>query len=96
MTNKQYQLGETVWTEAERHTVGETKLLNRVTQLLARKLEPMTRTEILAAVGEFPGRSHRDRMDDLYALLSTYPAFCEIAPHQWQLGRTNVGSRLFH
>lgn len=69
-TSKQYQLGDTVWTAAERETVGDT-MLHRVSQLLARKSEPMTRTEILAAVEEFPGRTHRDRMNGLHTLLAT-------------------------
>jgi hypothetical protein len=90
---EQYERGEAVWVDAERGTITDSTL-SKVTRVLASAPEPMTRSAILTAVGTFPGRTHRDRMFGLYELLCTYPGFCEIAAHHWQLGRTDVGHRL--
>ncbi|WP_336159979.1 hypothetical protein [Amycolatopsis sp. VC5-11] len=91
--NQRFEHGETVWSDAERGTDG-TPPLHRVASLLARSPEPMTRTEILRAVPEFPGRTLTDRMYNVYALLRNYPLFCEVQPHRWQVGRVGVGAWL--
>ena len=91
--NERYERGETVWANAERGSIGEA-LLHRVARVLACSPEPMTRTEILHSVPEFPGRTRTQRMYNLYALLRTYPMFCEVRPHRWQVGRADVGARL--
>lgn len=91
--NDRFERGETVWAGAERGSIGEA-LLHRVARVLACSPEPMTRSEILAAVPEFPGRTWFDRMYSLYELLRTYPMFCEVQPHRWQVGRINVGALL--
>jgi hypothetical protein len=91
--NEQYERGETVWAGAERGSIGEA-MLHRVTRVLACSPEPMTRTEILRAVEEFPGCTNGERMYNLYALLRTYPLFNEVQPHRWQVGRTDVGAWL--
>ncbi|MGW5723000.1 hypothetical protein ACWEVP_42990 [Amycolatopsis sp. NPDC003865] len=91
--NKRFERGETVWAVAERGSIGEA-LLHRVARVLACSPEPMTRSEILAAVPEFPGHSHIERMYSLYELLRSYPMFCEVQPHRWHVGRINVGAGL--
>jgi hypothetical protein len=90
--NQRFERGETVWADAERGSIGE-ELLHRVARVLACSPEPMTRSDILAAVPEFPGSTWFDRMYSLYELLRTYPMFCEIRPDRWQVGRAAVGTR---
>ncbi|MBE8520712.1 hypothetical protein ILP97_25045 [Amycolatopsis sp. H6(2020)] len=90
---ERFDRGATVWANAERGSLGEA-LLHRVARLVACSPEPMTRTEILCAMPEFPGRNYNQRMYNLYALLCTYPMFCEVQPHHWQVGRTDVGAWL--
>jgi hypothetical protein len=91
--NERFTRGEAVWGDAERGSVGDT-LLYRVARVLACSPQPMTRSDILNAVPEFPGHTHFDRMYGLYALLRSYPMFCETCPHRWQVGRVDVGAGL--
>lgn len=77
------------WREAERGTAGG-DLLSQVTRLLARAPEPMTRTDILAALPAPAHEPHRRQMDGLGRLLQRFPAFHQAAPGRWQVGRTNV------
>jgi hypothetical protein len=91
--NERFERGETVWAVAERGSIGEA-LLHRVARVLACSSEPMNRSDILAAVPESPGSTWFDRMYNLYALLRTYPMFCEVQPGRWQVGRVGVGVRL--
>jgi hypothetical protein len=39
-----------------------------------------------------PGRTYVEQMYGPYALLRTYPLFCEGTPYRWQVGRTDVGA----
>ncbi|MFG1642646.1 hypothetical protein ACGFMK_20335 [Amycolatopsis sp. NPDC049252] len=91
--HERYERGTTVWADAERGSIGEA-LLHQVARVLACSPEPMTRTEILQAVPGFPGHTHIQRMYNLYALLRTYPMFCELQNHRWQVGRADVGAGL--
>ncbi|MBC2902107.1 PIN domain-containing protein [Streptomyces cupreus] len=77
------------WREAERGTAGS-DLLSQVARLLARAPEPMTRTDILAALPAPAHEPHRRQMDGLGRLLQRFPAFHQAAPGRWQVGRTNV------
>ncbi|MFI1358103.1 PIN domain-containing protein [Streptomyces sp. NPDC020898] len=77
------------WTQAERGTAGE-DVLSRVARLLARAPEPMTRTDILAALPASVHQPHRRQMDGLGRLLHRFPAFHQTGPGRWQIGRTNA------
>jgi hypothetical protein len=85
---EQHRAGEVIWMEAER---GDTdgSGLQRVARLLACR-SPMTRTAILEELGEIPGFSHRQAMDDLYRMLRQFPMFCEVTPDHWQVGRRDI------
>ncbi|PIB04234.1 MULTISPECIES: hypothetical protein [Streptomyces] len=52
--------------------------------------EPMTRTDILAALPVWAQEPHRRQMDGLGRLLHRFPAFHQAAPSSWQVGRTNM------
>ncbi|AVV46822.1 hypothetical protein C6376_41390 [Streptomyces sp. P3] len=88
----QYELHKPGWTQAERGTAGD-DVLSQVARLLARAPVPMTRTEILAALPESVQTPHRRQMDGLGRLLHRFPAFHQVGPGRWQLGRTNVQVR---
>ncbi|MFJ2736166.1 PIN domain-containing protein [Streptomyces sp. NPDC087317] len=77
------------WTQAQRGTAGD-DVLSQVARLLARAPEPMTRTDILAALPAAVQEPHRRQMDGLGRLLHRFPAFHQAAPGRWQLGRNNM------
>ncbi|MFF4709317.1 PIN domain-containing protein [Streptomyces sp. NPDC001288] len=77
------------WTQAQRGTAGD-DVLSQVARLLARAPEPMTRTDILAALPAAVQGPHRRQMDGLGRLLHRFPAFHQAASGRWQLGRTNM------
>ncbi|MFF7242037.1 PIN domain-containing protein [Streptomyces collinus] len=77
------------WTQAQRGIAGD-DVLSQVARLLARAPEPMTRTEILAALPASVQEPHRRQMDGLGRLLHRFPAFHQAAPGKWQFGRANV------
>ncbi|WP_331731980.1 PIN domain-containing protein [Streptomyces sp. NBC_00989] len=88
----QYELHKPGWTQAERGAAGDDPL-SQVARLLARSPVPMTRTEILAALPATVQIPHRRQMDGLGRLLHRFPAFCQVEPGRWQLGRANVQVR---
>jgi hypothetical protein len=88
-----FRRGEALWSTGEHGTAGHA-IRARVARTVACSPRPMTRTAILDAIGEFPGRNHAERMYLLYRLLRIFPLFHEVAPHHWQVGRTNVGAIL--
>ncbi|SBT94942.1 hypothetical protein GA0115233_11107 [Streptomyces sp. DI166] len=53
----------------------------------------MTRTDILAALPESVQTPHRRQMEGLGRLLHRFPAFNQVEPGRWQLGRANVQVR---
>lgn len=65
-------------------------MLSQVARLLARASQPMTRTEILAALPEPVQTPHRRQMDGLGRLLHRFPAFHQAELGRWQIVRTNV------
>ncbi|MGP4013800.1 hypothetical protein [Streptomyces sp. 4N124] len=77
------------WTQTARGTDGE-DVLSQVARLLARAPEPMTRTDILAALPASVNQPHRRQMDGLGRLLHRFPAFHQTEPGRWQIGRTNA------
>ncbi|MGW7821841.1 PIN domain-containing protein [Streptomyces puniciscabiei] len=77
------------WTKAQRGTAGD-DVLSQVARLLAHAPEPMTRTDILAALPAAVQEPHRQQMDGLGRLLCRFPAFHQVSPGRWQLGRTNM------
>ncbi|MES5824894.1 PIN domain-containing protein [Streptomyces sp. RG80] len=77
------------WTQAQRGGAGD-DVLSQVARLLARTPEPMTRTDILAALPASVQEPHRRQMNGLGRLLHRFPAFHEAAPGRWQLGRNNM------
>jgi hypothetical protein len=80
------------WTQAERGTARDDPL-SQVARLLARSPVPMTHTEILAALPTPVQTPHRRQMDGLGRLLHRFPAFCQVEPGRWQLGRADVQVR---
>ncbi|CAL9327075.1 hypothetical protein [Streptomyces sp. SudanB182_2057] len=80
------------WAQAQRGTAGD-DVLSQVSRLLARTPEPMTRTDILAALPESVQTPHRRQMDGLGRLLHRFPAFHQAEPGRWQLGRANAQVR---
>ncbi|MFJ3673809.1 PIN domain-containing protein [Streptomyces sp. NPDC090106] len=85
----QYELHKPGWTQAQRGTAGD-DVLSQVARLLARAPQPMTRTDILAALPAAVQTPHRRQMDGLGRLLHRFPAFHQAEPGRWQIGRTNV------
>ncbi|MFD3381297.1 MULTISPECIES: PIN domain-containing protein [unclassified Streptomyces] len=77
------------WTQAQRGTAGD-DVLSQVARLLAGAPEPMKRTDILAALPAAVQEPHRRQMDGLGRLLHRFPAFHQMAPGRWQLGRSNM------
>ncbi|MDQ0577827.1 hypothetical protein QF030_000005 [Streptomyces rishiriensis] len=77
------------WAQAQRGTAGG-DVLSQVARMLARAPEPMTRTDILAALPTAVQEPHRRQMNGLGRLLHRFPAFHQAAPGRWQLGRTNM------
>lgn len=77
------------WKDAERGTAGN-DLLSQVVRLLARAPEPMTRTAILTALPVKVQEPHRKQMDGLGRLLHRFPAFHQVEPGRWQVGRSNL------
>ncbi|MFF3166759.1 PIN domain-containing protein [Streptomyces sp. NPDC003273] len=77
------------WTQAQRGPAGD-DVLSQVARRLARAPEPMTRTDILAALPAAVQEPHRRQMDGLGRLLHRFPAFHQAAPGKWQLGRANM------
>ncbi|MFF7191115.1 hypothetical protein ACFZAR_39295 [Streptomyces sp. NPDC008222] len=67
------------WREAERGTAGS-NLLSQVARLLAHAPEPMTRTNIPAALPLSAQESHRAQMDRPARMLHRFPAFHQAAP----------------
>ncbi|MEE4597465.1 PIN domain-containing protein [Streptomyces sp. DSM 41524] len=85
----QHEVHGREWAQARRGTGGD-DLLSRVARLLARSPEPMTRTDILAALPASVQEPHRRQMEGLRRLLHRFPAFHQAAPGRWQLGRRNM------
>ncbi|WP_445684464.1 hypothetical protein [Streptomyces reticuli] len=52
--------------------------------------EPLTRTAILQKLSSPPAESHPRQMDRLGRLRHRFPAFHQVEPGRWQLGRRNV------
>jgi hypothetical protein len=90
---QRHDRGTITWAAAETGTPSVTPL-HRLTRLLACAPHPMTRTEILKQLPDFPGRTHRERMRALTRTLHNWPMFHEPAPGKWQIGRRNVGELL--
>jgi hypothetical protein len=77
---------ELVWRGAERGDAG-TSLTHRVAMVLASADAPMTRTELVAALGmPDPQRG----MDQLGRVLFAFPAFVRATNYRWQLGCEGV------
>ncbi|WP_199578035.1 hypothetical protein [Streptomyces sp. CRB46] len=62
-------------------------MLSQVARLLARAPEPMTRTDILAALGTGTAPPANGRTGTAPAPL---PAFHQAVPGRWQLGKNNM------
>ncbi|MFG2387023.1 hypothetical protein [Streptomyces avermitilis] len=77
------------WAQAQRGTAGD-DVLSLVARLLAHAPEPMTRTDILAALPASVQVPHRRQLDRLGLLLHRFPAFHQAVPGRWQLGRSNM------
>lgn len=77
---------QATWSNAERGTAGGT-LLHDLAGVLAIAEHPMTRTELVAAMG-FTER--RAAMDAIHSLLHEHHAFHEAERGRWQLGREGI------
>lgn len=77
--------GETGWRQAVR---GEATgpMRSRVARLLALR-GPMTRTQIIAALGDVDGLGHRAKMDGLLRMLRGSALFVEVSQGRWQVGK---------
>ncbi|WP_329625968.1 hypothetical protein OG357_38695 (plasmid) [Streptomyces sp. NBC_01255] len=85
----EHQKHEAAWKEVE-HGVPGVDLLSQVARTLARSPEPLTRTTILQKLSLPLAEPHRRQMDGLSRLLHRFPAFHQVEPGRWQLGRSNV------
>ncbi|MFD8477255.1 PIN domain-containing protein [Streptomyces globisporus] len=85
----EHEKHQAAWKEVE-HGAPGADLLSQVARTLARSPEPLTRTAILQKLSSPPSEPHRRQMAGLGRLLHRFPAFHQVDPGRWQLGRSNV------